>query len=410
MHGSLPARADFVVIGAGIIGVCVALELRRRHPRSSVVVLEKEAGAGEHASGRNSGVLHAGFYYDSDSLKARLARDGNRRLREWCDEREIAVRRCGKLVVAKSESDHPRLDELLRRAHINGVPLEPVDEDEARRIEPHARTVGRALYSPTTSSVDPAAVMAEMVAECTRDGVAIHTDTAWLERRGNTVRTSRGSVDAGFLVNAAGAHAVAIAQSCGFGHRYGVLPFKGLYLHANASAPPLRTHVYPVPDLGMPFLGVHCTVAADGSIKIGPTAMPALWLESYEPALSVRALERFDAAELMGVARHGIALFLANGAVRRHARAELPKTVRRALVREASLLVPHMLDEHFDRWGRAGIRAQLLDVEQKSLVMDFVLEGDGRSVHLLNAVSPGFTCALAFADVVADAVGGDRSS
>ena len=147
---ALPRTADVVVVGGGIVGLTVALELRRRRPRARIVLLDKERRLGMHASGRNSGVLHAGFYYSADSLKAKLTRDGNQRLAGWCDEHGVTVRRCGKLVVARNEAEHAGLDTLLERGRANGVPLEAIDEAEALRIEPLARTAGRALWSPST--------------------------------------------------------------------------------------------------------------------------------------------------------------------------------------------------------------------------------------------------------------------
>jgi L-2-hydroxyglutarate oxidase LhgO len=152
---SLAARADFVVIGGGVVGVTTALELKRRAPDSSVVLIEKETKCGSHASGRNSGVLHAGFYYTADSFKARFSRDGNRELTNYCDRKGLPIRKCGKLVVARSESELPLVDELLARAVTNGVSLEKISVREALEIEPTVRTVGCALFSPTTSTVSP---------------------------------------------------------------------------------------------------------------------------------------------------------------------------------------------------------------------------------------------------------------
>ena len=148
--------ADVAIVGGGIVGLALADALLDARPGSEVVVLDKEGRLGAHASGRNSGVMHAGFYYSPDSLKAQLTRRGNVLLHEFCDEHDVPVRRCGKLVVAQHEDDLPALDQLLARAAANGVPVESVDEERARELEPLARTVGRALWSPTTSSADPA--------------------------------------------------------------------------------------------------------------------------------------------------------------------------------------------------------------------------------------------------------------
>ncbi len=157
-----PSSTDFLVLGGGIIGVCVARELRRRHPGRSVTLLEKEPAVGLHASGRNSGVLHAGFYYSADSLKARFCRDGNRALREYIQSRGLALNPCGKLVVARTEADLPQLDELLRRGKKNGVELQSVTAKEAQVIEPRVKTFERALWSPGTATADPTQVVASV--------------------------------------------------------------------------------------------------------------------------------------------------------------------------------------------------------------------------------------------------------
>jgi L-2-hydroxyglutarate oxidase LhgO len=399
----LPRTADFVVVGAGIVGLALALEVRRRHPSAGVVVLEKEPRPGAHQSGRNSGVLHAGFYYAADSLKARLCRDGNRRMQEWCAEHGVAVQRCGKLVVARDGTEHAALDELLGRARRNGVPLEPVDD--ARAVEPHAAPGARALWSPTTAVVDPTAVMTRMAEVARQSGIVIASGAEWKSpspRKGEAAsivaQTTAGTISAGFLVNAAGLHADRVARAYGFARDLAILPVKGRYLHGNAAAPPLRTHVYPVPDLAMPFLGVHLTLRAHGGIKIGPTASPAPWREAYA------ALDRFSLRDVAESVAIGTRLFAANPAFRGHVRGEVAKLLRHTLVRHAAALVPALAPSQFDRWGRSGIRAQLVDLRRRTLVMDFHHESDANSLHVLNAVSPAFTCALAFAAHLAERI------
>ncbi|HKJ89270.1 MAG TPA: FAD-dependent oxidoreductase, partial [Gammaproteobacteria bacterium] len=208
---SFPKTTDFLVIGGGVMGVTMALSLKRRHPDCTVTLIEKEPEFGRHASGRNSGVLHAGFYYTADSLKARFTREGNRRLTEYCLERGLPINRCGKLVVARDEGELERLGTLLERGRTNGVELREVSAEEAREIEPHARTVGRALYSPTTSTVDPGAVMASLVSDAEAAGVDLRAGVAYLGREGGAVRTSAGRVEAGYMINAAGLYADRVA-------------------------------------------------------------------------------------------------------------------------------------------------------------------------------------------------------
>jgi len=392
-------RTAILVIGGGIIGVSIARELRRRWPSETVTLLEKEPACGSHASGRNSGVLHAGFYYTADSLKARFTRDGNAALRAYCHEKGLPLNECGKLVVAKSEADHPQMDELLRRGAANGVALESITAAEAKRIEPRVKTCGRAIWSPNTATADPGTVIAAMREDAEREGVRFEVGTAFRGRRSNDIETSQGRWSAGYVVNCAGLHADRIARQFGFSTRYTILPFKGLYLYSDEPAGAFRTNIYPVPDLRNPFLGVHFTVTVDGHAKIGPTAIPAFWREQYD------RLAGFSLRDLAEISRLQLALLCSAGfAFRRLAWEELAKYDRRHLVSLAGQLAEGVRPENYRRWGRAGIRAQLLDTRTRQLEMDFVLEGDDRSMHVLNAVSPGWTCAIPFAKHVVDEI------
>ena len=388
---------DFLVVGGGIMGLTLALELKRRQADSSVTILEKERDCGLHASGRNSGVLHAGFYYGAESLKARFSRDGSRQMIEYCTARKLRINRCGKLVVARSAADFPGLDELVRRGRANGVALEELTPEEVRRIEPRARTHERALFSPSTSSVDPLEVLAALLHDAREAGIDVRTNTAYVGRDRQSVRTSGGTIAAGYVVNAAGLYADRVARDYGFSEKYRILPFKGLYLYAHASAPAFRTHIYPVPDLRNPFLGVHVTVTVDGHAKLGPTALPAFWREQYG------GLRNFSIGECASIVTRELGLLMRDDfGFRRLAASELRNGTRRKMVAHASMLAEGIEQAHFTRWGRPGIRAQLVDVAARKLEMDFRFEGDDRSFHLLNAVSPAFTCAMPFASHLVD--------
>jgi len=391
---------DFLIVGGGIIGISLARELRRRHPGAAVTLLEKEPAWGQHASGRNSGVLHAGFYYAADSLKARFTREGNSQLTSYCVKRGLPINRCGKLVVARTPADLPGLAELLRRGRVNGVPLDEITAAEARGLEPRVKTCERALFSPTTSSVDPLAVLSAFVAEARAEGVTILPGTAYLGRSGSDVRTSGGTISPGYVVNAAGLHADRIARDWGFADRWRILPFKGLYLEASAGTPAFRTHIYPVPDPRHPFLGVHVTVHVDGVATLGPTAIPAFWREQYA------GWSRFSLSEMLEILAREAGLFLHNNfGFRTLAFEEMGKYRPSRIVALGAELAEGIRPEHFPHWGRPGIRAQLVDIRERRLEMDFKFEGDDRSFHVLNAVSPGFTCALPFSAYLADQIG-----
>jgi L-2-hydroxyglutarate oxidase LhgO len=388
---------DYLVIGGGIVGLTTALELKKRHRNANIVVLEKEKELAQHGSGRNSGVLHAGFYYAADSLRARFTRDGNARWKQFVNERGLKINPCGKLVVAKNQQEVEGLRELKRRGDANGVETYLISLEEAKKIEPRVRSTDLALWSPTTATVDPLECMAAIAADCQAGGIEIRLDSPYQGRRGNNIITPQEVFSAGFVVNAAGLQADKVAHDFGVGLRYRILPFKGLYLYGSEPAGSLKTNIYPVPDLRSTFLGVHFTVTVDGQAKIGPTAIPAFWRENYQ------GLKGFDALEALSILRDEAILFFRNDFnFRGIALEEIKKYSQAYLVSQASALLEGVKPENYRTWGRPGIRAQLYDHQDKKLVMDFMIEGNHQGLHVLNAISPAWTAAMPFAEYVAD--------
>ncbi|MGB1799470.1 MAG: L-2-hydroxyglutarate oxidase [Gammaproteobacteria bacterium] len=392
-------QSDFLIIGAGIVGLTIALELKKQFSDASITIIEKEEHPGVHASGRNSGVLHAGFYYTADSLKAKLCREGNFAWREYCQENNLTLNHCGKLVIARNEEELLGLDELYRRGQVNGVELEMISADSALEIEPNVYTLDRALWSPTTATVNPMEVVNSVQNKLLEAGVTILNDTAYLNRKNNIINTTKGKFEAGYIINAAGLYADKIAKDYGFSKDYKILPFKGLYLYARDSGLKLKTNVYPVPDLNNPFLGVHFTVTAENKTKIGPTAIPAFWRENYH------SLEQFKLLEMLDILTIDAYLFLTNKfGFRKLAFSELQKYSKRKLVRLAGTLLRDINYKDFQQWGKPGIRAQLINKKTKQLEMDFKFEGDDKSFHVLNAVSPAFTCAIPFSQLLVEEI------
>jgi L-2-hydroxyglutarate oxidase LhgO len=391
---------DIAVIGGGIVGLALADAWLARHPGSSVLVLDKEERLAEHASGRNSGVMHAGFYYAPDSLKAQLTRRGNQMLKAFCAERGVPVRETGKVVVTTSAEQLTSLDELYSRGQTNGVPLEMVDEAALREIEPLARTHERALWSPSTAVADPVAVVEALAARVRERGGEVRLGTPLIEAGPGWVRTPYQRIEVGHTINAAGLYADRVAHWFGVGEDYAMLPFKGLYWYSSWPAGRLQRHVYPVPDPRNPFLGVHLTVTVDGRTKVGPTAIPSLWREDYAGLRGIKPREFAKIARLyprfLRSTHHDVP-----GLVR----SEVPKYSRRYLVGQASALVPSVSTEDFRERGRVGVRAQLLHVPTGRLEMDFVVEPGERSTHVLNAVSPAWTSSLAMAERIVERIG-----
>jgi L-2-hydroxyglutarate oxidase LhgO len=283
------------------------------------------------------------------------------------------------------------------------VELHCLSAAEARRIEPRVKTFERALFSPSTATADPVAVVLAMKADALREGIQFHYNCRYLGRRPHAVRTSQGEFSAGFVINASGLYADRVAADFGFSREYRILPFKGIYLYSEEPAGSLKTNIYPVPDLRNPFLGVHFTVRVDGRIKIGPTAIPALWREQY------RGLQNFDFGELLEILWRDLGLMLFAGFdFKRLAAGETLKYFKSRLVSLAGELLEGVEPRHYRHWGEPGIRAQLLNVQTRRLEMDFVLQQDDRSLHVLNAVSPAWTCSVPFARHVCDQIDPSR--
>jgi len=390
-------RADILVVGGGVIGLTLTRELLARGAEN-VLVLEKEPELGRHASGRNSGVLHAGIYYAPDSRKAATCLAGNRLMREYCREKGLPLLECGKVVVARDESELPALDELLRRATANGAPVSMIDERQLAELEPAARTAGRALHSSLTAVVDPRAVLAALRADVESSGRArIRTGVEVLGASGSgAVRTSAGEVAFGRLVNAAGAHCDEVARHFGVGLQYRLIPFKGIYRKLRPDAR-LRVNgnIYPVPDPRNPFLGVHFTRSVHGHVYLGPTAIPAFGRENY-------GVLRGMGAEAPRIALEDLVLLFRNAGFRSVALSEPRKYIPAFLHRDAARLVSGFDPAEVERADKVGIRPQLVDWRTKALVMDFVVERAGDTLHVLNPISPAFTSSMALARQVVD--------
>ncbi len=395
------ASCDFAVVGAGILGLAVARSLQRRHPTARVVVLESEQRIARHQTSHNSGVIHAGLYYRPGSLKAVLCRRGADALYAYCEERGIATRRCGKLVIARTQEELTALDELERRARSNGVPgLVRIAADQIAEYEPAARGVA-ALHSPSTGVVDFSRV-AEALAEDVREsGGTVMTGCRVQNARPSAsslvLRHDQGELGAGFAVFCAGAWSDRLALSCGAQLKYRIVPFRGAYLHLRPERSELvRGLIYPVPDPRLPFLGVHISRHIDGTVTIGPTALPVLSRTAYR----LREARLRDAADTLrwpGTWRMA----------RRWWRTGLAEIVdaasRATLVSKARAYVPELATDAIEPGAQAGIRAQAVG-RDGALLDDFVLADTPRALHVCNAPSPAATASLALADHIAELV------
>jgi L-2-hydroxyglutarate oxidase LhgO len=390
-------NSDYLIIGAGIVGLSIAYSIQKKNPNAKIVILEKEVEIGLHASGRNSGVLHAGFYYSSNTKKAQFTKDGNAKMKAFCKEHNLKLNECGKVVVAKNQKELERLEALYERGKTNNVEVELLDEAKLAEIEPNASTYRKALYSPTTATVDPLEVLKKLASIVVENGAKIYKGTKFLYTLGDRIVTDSGEFKTKKIINAAGLYADRVAQQFGFGKDYVVIPFKGKYLEYTGEDTPVSTNIYPVPNPLNPFLGVHFTLKADGKVTLGPSASPAFWRENY------KACQNFNLEEFGEILWYDAQMFILNrSGFRKLAIEELKRFTKSSFQEEAKKLARHIDPKKFSKWGNAGIRAQLVDKRSLTLVDDFIVEGDEKSLHILNAVSPAFTCSFAFADWIVE--------
>lgn len=392
---------DAVVVGAGIVGLTLARALKQRYPAWRVVVLDKESHLGAHASGRNSGVLHSGIYYPEGSLKAKVCAQGGKLMAEYCQQHQLPYRPLGKLVVPTDSGQGAQLDLLYQRGQANGAQVAMVDAAALHQMVPGVQSAtGQALHVASAAVIDPKAVLHQLAQDLTALGVEVRLGQAVtaIQPAQSTLRCGSTALHYGLLLNASGLHADVIARQCGLTDRYGVMPFKGIYYKLRPDRGVSINHlIYPVPDLRVPFLGVHFTPSVQGHVYVGPTAVPALGRENY---VGFEKLHWPEAAGIVGdLVRQ---YYLDHQGFRAYAHQEAGRFLKWRFAAAARQLVPALRTRDLQACGKVGIRAQLLDRETQQLVMDFLVTTMGNTVHVLNAVSPAFTSAMAFAQLVVD--------
>lgn len=384
----------YLIVGAGIIGSSIAREIASRRI-GEVIVLEKEKELGLHASGRNSGVLHSGINQKPGSLKARMCVEGNYLARNFCKEYEVPMEECGTIVVAREQSELPTLDKLLVMGMESGVEgLKIIDKQELAERELNVHGI-KALFSPNGAVVDSLDFLKKVSKDAVRNGAEYFFDekvTSVINKKDKIIiETDKSEHIADHIVNCAGLYADEIAHKFGVGLNYSIIPFKGSYREVKNLR--INSMVYQVPDLRYPFLGVHFTKTVDGKVLAGPTAQLAFGREAYNNFNLKGTIEMVCSRNFWNMAsnREFLKLAYSNG-----------KTAffDSVFLEEARKICPLINERDLSPY-RSGIRAQLVD-KNGIMVDDMLVEFRENSTHVLNAVSPGMTCSLAFAKYVVD--------
>jgi L-2-hydroxyglutarate oxidase LhgO len=392
----MPQQADVVVIGGGLIGLATARALVEQAPDRSVTVLEAETGLAMHQSGRNSGVLHSGVYYKPGSFKAELCREGANRLIHFCETHDIAIDKCGKVIVATSEEELKPLRAIHERGVANGLSgLELLTPDALQEIEPHVAARG-ALLVPEAGIVDFPAVASTLGHQLVANGHGVMTGfrVSQIDRVGATFRVSAESgaqIEADYLVNCAGLQSDRIARLAGAEPDVQIIPFRGEYYVMPKDRDYLVKHlVYPVPDPRFPFLGIHFTRRIDNSVEVGPNAVLALGRHHYRGEARPNGRDVLDMFRSAALWRLGMRYWRTGGSEMIRSRS------RRLYAAAARQLIPEVVASDLVRGG-SGIRAQAVFANGQ-LADDFVFADDDRALHVLNAPSPAATACLAIGD------------
>lgn len=380
---------DVAIIGGGIVGLATAYQLAQQYPDKTLVVLEKEDRLAAHQTGRNSGVIHSGIYYKPGSLKAENCREGKRALVAFCEREGVAYDMCGKVIVAVTDDERPRLRTIFERGRQNGIACEMIGPERLRELEPHVAGV-EAIYVPEAGIVDYVGVAEKMAQRIRERGHEIvlnaRVEELDVERDDVELETSAGDFHARYVVNCAGLYSDRVAMMSGQDPEVRIVPFRGEYYELKPHARHLcRNLIYPVPDPAFPFLGVHFTRMIEGGVECGPNAVLAFAREGYTFG-QVNVRELSEALAFPGFRR----------LARKHWKMGLFEMWRSlskaAFVRTLQRLIPEVTGDDLEP-APAGVRAQAIRPDG-NLVDDFLVKETPRVVDVLNAASPAATASL----------------
>ena len=388
-------KYDFAIIGSGIIGLTLAFKLKQKFNNSKIVIFEKEPNSISHGSGRNSGVLHSGIYYEPGSLRANLCVTGVKELKEYIKSENLWINECGKLLLPTSEYSYSNLENLFNRAKKNGVEINKIKNEEIKRIEPNTNCQFEyGLHVPFTSVADPKEVSKSLIENLKKMNVEINYNSKILKISEQKLFTQNNTIEAGHIFNCAGLFADEIAKNSNLEFRYSFLPFKGKYWKITNKSFKLNHLVYPIPDLRYPCLGLHSSHNRHGDFYIGPSSTPVFGREQYNGILGDNLKESISL-----IFNFSKKIIFNENKLRTLALQELSLLTKRGFFNQIKKMFNNINPDDLELSDqKVGIRSQIFDPQSKNLVNDFVVINQKNTTHVLNAISPAWSASFAFAD------------
>ena len=388
-------KYDFAIIGSGIIGLTLAFKLKQKFNNSKIAIFEKEPNSISHGSGRNSGVLHSGIYYEPGSLRANLCVTGVKELKEYIKSENLWINECGKLLLPTSEYSYSNLENLFNRAKKNGVEINKIKNEEIKRIEPNTNCQFEyGLHVPFTSVADPKEVSKSLIENLKKMNVEINYNSKILKISEQKLFTQNNTIEAGHIFNCAGLFADEIAKNSNLEFCYSFLPFKGKYWKIKNKNFKLNHLVYPIPDLRYPFLGLHSSHNRHGDFYIGPSSTPVFGREQYNGILGDNLKESISL-----IFNFSKKIIFNENKLRTLALQELSLLTKRGFFNQIKKMFNNINPDDLELSDqKVGIRSQIFDPQSKNLVNDFVVINQKNTTHVLNAISPAWSASFAFAD------------
>ena len=392
-------KYDFAIIGSGIIGLTLAFKLKEKFNNSNIIIFEKEKNSISHGSGRNSGVLHSGIYYEPGSLRAKLCTKGVKELKEYIKSENLWIDECGKLLLPTSKVSFSNLDNLYDRAKKNGVKIEKVKNKDIEDLEPNVNCqFDYGLYVPFTSVADPIEVSNSLIKNLKKMNINIQYNTKILKIDEKKLITNNSVISAEHIFNCAGLFADEIAKNSKLEFRYSFLPFKGKYWKIKNKNFKLKHLIYPIPDLRYPFLGLHSSHNRNGDFYIGPSSTPVFGREQYNGFFGKNFKENINL-----FFNFSKKIVFNENKLRSLAIQELSLLTKRGFFYEIKKMFKNLNPNELELSNqKIGIRSQIFDPTKKNLVNDFVIINQKHTTHVLNAISPAWSASFAFAEHLID--------